>query len=302
MTDPRVRTDPEKAETNWLLRTHANYTYGTKVENRESRRKYYKRYTCVPNCDSNNGGPPYFTALILIICWVCFYIYNLSDDSISALINSWMIYFPDNVNKNYEFWRLFTYSFLHADLTHIASNCFILLIVGSMLELGHDSFRPAIIYCVGCIFGSLLSGIVAPGVYLVGASGGCYALVFAHLGNLIINGDIMDKKALLVRAVFILPLVCTVIFDTWQAMSRFGQHDFAGTGVSWSAHAGGAFVGLFFGIYVLRNYEVMKHERICKWISICVFGAGTVSLFILTIADMLKDPVVGISSSKTNQD
>ena len=93
MTDPRMRTtDPEKAESNWLLRTHANYTYGSKAENRESRQKYYKRYTCIPNCDANNGGPPYFTALILILCWVCFYIYNFSDNPTTALIHSWMIY------------------------------------------------------------------------------------------------------------------------------------------------------------------------------------------------------------------
>ena len=72
-------------------------------------------------------------------------------------------------------WRFFTYSFLHADAMHLISNMIIFLLVTPMLELGHDSIRLAVVYVVGCILGGMLSGIVAPGVYLVGASGGCYS-------------------------------------------------------------------------------------------------------------------------------
>merc|ERR1711927_47869 len=112
-----------------------------------------------------------------ITCWVFFFIYNLGDTELevqNALTQSPWIYKADLVYNFSEIWRLFTYSFLHADLSHIISNMIIFMLVCPLLELAHDSLRPALIYTVGVIAGSLLAGLWSPNSYLVGASGGCY--------------------------------------------------------------------------------------------------------------------------------
>ena len=45
--------------TNFISNGLANYTHGSRRENKEKRAGYRERYTCVPNCDQSNGGPPY---------------------------------------------------------------------------------------------------------------------------------------------------------------------------------------------------------------------------------------------------
>merc|ERR1711879_167610 len=147
----------------------------------------------------------------------------------------------------------------------------IFLLVTPMLELGHDSVRPAAVYVIGVIMGSLLSGIVAPGVYLVGASGGCYALVLAHIANIIVNGDIMDKKTLGLRLVILAPMVGAALYDTYLAVGRWSSDALGGSGVSYAAHVAGAFTGLFLGTFVLRNYERANWEKPVKITFVVVY-------------------------------
>ena len=110
---------------------------------------------------------------IVVLCTIAYFVYNFNQPGQAALLKS--IWILDGTQNWAQPWRFFTYSFLHADAMHLISNMIIFLLVTPMLELGHDSIRPAVVYVVGCVLGGLLSGIVAPGVYLVGASGGCYS-------------------------------------------------------------------------------------------------------------------------------
>lgn len=267
---------------NFLSNGLANYTHGASSDNKHKRGSYRERYTCVPNCKSDNGGPPYFTVITAVLCIVAFFIYNVpADKAQQSLIESQWIYTGQQTWN--QPWRFLTYSFLHADAMHLTSNMIIFLLVAPMLELGHDSIRPAVIYIVGCILGALLSGIVAPGVYLVGASGGCYALVLAHIANIIINGDIMDKKAMALRLVILTPMVGACLWDAYLAVQRWTNKDkyMGGGGVSYAAHVAGGFTGLFFGTFILRNYEDVKWENITKWVFLGIFTAayGTVIVF-----------------------
>ena len=63
--------------------------------------------------------------------------------------------------------------------------------VGLPLELSQQgwigSLRIAGLYMAGVIVGSLGASVVEAEKYLVGASGGVYALIFAHLATLILN-------------------------------------------------------------------------------------------------------------------
>ena len=53
-----------------------------------------------------------------------------------------------------------------------------------------------LIYMTGVVAGSLAVAIVDPHIYLAGGSGGVYALITAHLANVIFNWSEMEFPAL----------------------------------------------------------------------------------------------------------
>lgn len=57
--------------------------------------------------------------------------------------------------------------------------------LGLPLEMVHGFWRILIIYTSGVIAGSLITSVVDPNVFLVGASGGVYSLITAHLASII---------------------------------------------------------------------------------------------------------------------
>lgn len=249
----------------------ANYSRGTGAQHKGDRTDYKDRFNCTPNCNNRDGGPPYFSVIIFVTCWIFFFMYNLGDNSFEVqnnLTNSPYIYKADLVANFSQPWRYFTYSFLHADLEHIISNMVIFMLVCPLLELAHDSLRPALVYIVGVILGSLLAGIWSPDSYLVGASGGCYAVVLAHIANIIMNCGEMDKKWLTIRLVVLAPLVFAAVFDVYKAYVRYFTEFGGSSGVSYAAHVGGTITGLFFGSVILRNYHEKAYE---KWIQVLFF-------------------------------
>lgn len=91
---------------------------------------------------------------------------------------------------------------LHAGWFHLGFNVAVQLLFGLPLEMVHGSSRIACIYFSGVLAGSLGTSIFDPEVYLVGASGGVYALLAAHLANVLLNYHQMRYGV--VRLAFIL--------------------------------------------------------------------------------------------------
>jgi rhomboid-related protein 1/2/3 len=81
---------------------------------------------------------------------------------------------------------------------HVASNLFMQLFLGILLEMVHKWWRVLIVYCAGVIAGSLATSISDPKVFLAGASGGVYALITAHMATVImvITKTTLSKKKL----------------------------------------------------------------------------------------------------------
>lgn len=79
-----------------------------------------------------------------------------------------------------EWWRLFSYSIVHFGLLHIASNLFVLWIVGRELEPGTGPIRFMTLYTVSVLGGAagafILSG---PNSFTGGASGGVFGVTAA---------------------------------------------------------------------------------------------------------------------------
>ena len=60
----------------------------------------------------------------------------------------------------------------------------------------HRWWRVCLIYLTGVVAGSLIVSIADPHTYIAGASGGVYALITAHLANVVFNWSEMDFPAL----------------------------------------------------------------------------------------------------------
>jgi hypothetical protein len=75
---------------------------------------------------------------------------------------------------------------------HLGFNLVVQLLVGLPLEMVHGSGRVALIYMAGVVAGSLGTSVFDTDVYLVGASGGVYALLAAHLANVLLNYNNMQ--------------------------------------------------------------------------------------------------------------
>ncbi|XP_016933745.1 rhomboid-related protein 2 isoform X1 [Drosophila suzukii] len=244
----------------------------------ERDRKYYAdRYTCCP--------PPFFIILVTVV-ELGFFVYHSVVTGETAPrgpipSDSMFIYRPD---KRHEIWRFLFYMVLHAGWLHLGFNVAVQLVFGLPLEMVHGSTRIACIYFSGVLAGSLGTSIFDPDVFLVGASGGVYALLAAHLANVLLNYHQMRYGV-----IKLLHILVFVSFDFGFAIyaryagdelqlgssSEFVSIDQTETvvAVSYVAHLAGAIAGLTIGLLVLKSFEQKLHEQLLWWIALGTYSA-----------------------------
>lgn len=93
-----------------------------------------------------------------------------------------------------ELWRFVTYMFIHVNMNHIMMNMVVQLFLGTVLEIFHG-WRVTLVYMSGVLAGSMGAAIAQPTIHLAGASGGVYALIAAHIANLILNWEDMESSS-----------------------------------------------------------------------------------------------------------
>ncbi|XP_053207442.1 rhomboid-related protein 2-like [Panonychus citri] len=211
-------------------------------------RRYIEEYNCSP--------PPLFLMLISIVEIAVFIYYCVKMKTFSATgpvpFDSSLIYDP---YRRYEVWRYLTYALIHAGFFHLFFNLLVQLLLGIPLEMVHKWWRVGLVYLSGVLAGSLGSSLSDPKSYLAGASGGVYALIAAHLANVVINFNEMEFGV--IRAV---GLVAFGTIDVGVAMyNRYTQSE--KTRTSYSAHFMGALAGFLVGVMALRNLKVKKWEK-----------------------------------------
>lgn len=178
---------------NKMTRTVGRYFLPNEVN-----RKYYADvYTCLP--------PPFFILSITLIELIFFTYYTtISPVEMTTKgpipVDSMFIYRPD---RRSEIWRYVLYMVLHAGWPHLVFNCIVQLLVGLPLEMVHGSVRVGTIYLAGVLAGSMATSVFDPEVYLVGASGGVYALLAAHIANVLLNYHQIELGFLRLVGVFL---------------------------------------------------------------------------------------------------
>ena len=94
------------------------------------------------------------------------------------------------------------------------------LALGLPLEMVHRWWRIMLIYLTGVMAGSLTVAVADPSVFLAGASGGVYALITAHLANVIFNWQEMEFPAVRLLGFILIAGVDTGVAVYYRSVKR----------------------------------------------------------------------------------
>jgi len=220
--------------------------------------------------------PPLFVPLCSIFQLAFFILYEvqISQERADYTTDECLIFDRD---RRTEIWRYITYSLIHRDFEHVIANLVLQLMVGLPLEMVHGAPRISAIYIFGVLAGSLASSCFDPQVNLLGASGGVYSLIAAHLSTLLLNWNedsviIINRARMsktphavdgkLFRVLQLLAVVTFALLDTAYAFYRRYSGEYSS--VSYVAHLVGSLVGLLVGIIILKDRIEEPWEKIMK--------------------------------------
>jgi membrane associated rhomboid family serine protease len=161
-----------------------------------------------------------------------------------------------------EFWRFFTFQFLHANFTHLIFNMFGLWFVGGLVEQYLGSRRYAVFYLLsgacgglmylflnllGTVFGLRLPGVLFNDVYtpLIGASAGVFAVLMA--------AAYIQPKAI-VQVYFLIPMKLRTAVYGLMAITLINLLRGAQNAGGEAAHVGGALSGF----YLIRRPHILR--------------------------------------------
>jgi len=228
----------------WFLHLHSGYGQGGKC--------------CL--------WPPPMFLLSISIAQIVLYIYN-------SVAEHPLVLHP---LKLHEPWRYITYFLVHVDFFSLFVNLFVQLVVGIPLELVHGSFRIFLIYSCGVMYGSLASSIFDPYVRLAGASGPAYAMLSAHLANVILHHASMSRPFLRLTGLLAVASL-EVGFGIYR---RYAPPEPGKPQISFAAHLAGVVSGITFGLVILKNYEQKLSERRAWWMTLLVLLALSFTAFL----------------------
>ena len=150
-----------------------------------------------------------------------------------------------------------TYSFLHIDFWHLASNMLFLWVFGDNVEdaLGH--FKFLVFYLLCAVAGAALHGLVGPSSEgpLIGASGAISGVVAAYF---LLHPRVKVWVLVLFRIPLPLPAFIPLAFWIVQQFAMLLLY--ADDSISWGAHVGGIVTGAVL-VLVMRRRGVPLFDR-----------------------------------------
>ena len=143
-----------------------------------------------------------------------------------------------------EYYRLFTYMFLHGDISHIMGNMMMIFFLGDTLERHLGKVRYLILYfSTGILAGvaSMVYNILSVrDAYSIGASGAGFGLMGALLALLMMNHGRMD-------GINITRILLYVALSLYTGIRS--------TGIDNAAHVGGLAAGLVIGMILALTLQ-----------------------------------------------
>ncbi|KAJ3614728.1 hypothetical protein NHX12_018299 [Muraenolepis orangiensis] len=248
------------------------------------RKWYFDSYTYCP--------PPWLILLITVAEVVVFIYCGFKLDRWVLQVSSPSYLkgpLPYHPQLRLQAWRYLSYAFMHTGIEHLSLNMAMQLLVGVPLEMVHGALRITLIYVCGVLAGSLAVSVTDMTAPVVGSSGGVYALVSAHLANVVMCQLKMFRMAM--------ALVCMSVEFGRAVWLRFYPPAFPPCpNPSFVAHLGGVAVGLTMGVVILQNYEQRLQEQSLFWIFLCVYTVFVLcavfwNVFAYSLLDVRLPPV-----------
>ncbi|MFV0373485.1 rhomboid family intramembrane serine protease [Microbacterium sp.] len=159
-------------------------------------------------------------------------------------------------------WRLLTVTLVHASIWHVALNMLALWALGRSLEPLLGGGRFLALYGLSALGGSVLVALLAPGTWVVGASGAVWGL----LGAMFVIGRHLGANVTAIAVLLGLNLVITFL---------------PGSNISWQAHIGGGLVGALVG-FVFARTRARRQRHTQLWLLIAV-AVGLCALLVIPV-------------------
>jgi membrane associated rhomboid family serine protease len=167
------------------------------------------------------------------------------------------------VHFQHEYYRTFTYSFVHFGVLHILFNMLVLYQVGRVLEPGAGHLRFAFLYVVSVFGGAAGAMILSPHAATGGASGGVVGVAVAAT-------IVMQRRGIRFWDTGFGPLLVIVLIEGF--IPGFGN-------VSFGGHLGGAIAGALATEAMLQSRKV--NQPILGWLGAAFVG---VAAFLICLA------------------
>lgn len=243
----------------------------------DAERKAERRWASRPQAVTVTDSRPLATYAIILTTAVVFVLQLLIP---GRFVETWLAFnslfvLPGSAAP-FQPWRLLTVLFVHDGFWHIALNMLALWLIGRSLEplLGHGRFVA--LYLLSGLGGSVAVALLAPGVWVVGASGA----IFGLFGALLVIGRHIGANITTIAIIIAINFAWPFVF---ALISSIGRGSFADAleaiRVSWQAHLGGFLVGALVG-FIFARTRAPARRSLQIWLLVAV-GAGLVGLLVI---------------------
>lgn len=207
-----------------------------------------------PRARAAANGTPVVT-YTLMGASIFFYLLGLIPGGFGNVVQVWLAF---NGQLAYtQPWRLVTVTLVHASVWHIALNMLALWALGRSLEPLLGRWRFLALYLLSAVGGSVLTALLAPTTWVVGASGAVWGL----LGAMFVIGRHIGANVTAIAVLLGLNLLITFL---------------PGSGIAWQAHIGGGLVGALVG-FIFARTRAIRQQRTQVWLLVAV-AVGLVAL------------------------
>lgn len=176
------------------------------------------------------------------------------------VVSSWLAFNPQRVLI--QPWSLVTVTLVHASIWHVALNMLALWAIGRSLEPLVGRWRFLTLYLLSALGGSVLTALLAPTTWVVGASGAVWGL----LGAMFVIGRHLGANVTTIAVILGLNLLITFL---------------PGSNIAWQAHIGGGLVGALIG-FVFARTRAIRQQRQQMWLLIAI-GVGLLALLAIPL-------------------
>ena len=174
-------------------------------------------------------------------------------------INFYLGLVPLLVWKKFFLWQLFTYVFLHGDVSHILFNLLALWMFGGELE-NYWGSRKFLFYFLFCGIGAgICTVIFSPYqmIPVIGASGAIYGILLAF-------GWLFPNRLIYIYFLFPIPAKYFVLIYGFLEFIYFSRGG-TGGGVAHLTHLGGLLFGLIYMGYPVIRQKIRREYYRRKW-------------------------------------